>query len=81
MIQKLIIPLEDRHAFLFSSSFFLPAHITAAHKLLFHEIKNEIKFSSDGKAVKVGRAPPLEPNRNGFEYWMALDGLCNLLES
>lgn len=50
MIQRLIIPLEDRHAFSLPSSFFLPAHVTAAHKLLFHEIKNEIKFNSDGTA-------------------------------
>ena len=50
MIQRLSIALEDCHAFSLSSSFFLPAHVTAAHKLLFHEIKNEINFSSDGTA-------------------------------
>lgn len=39
MIQRLIIPLGDCHAFSLSSPCFLPAHIPAAHKLLFHEIK------------------------------------------
>lgn len=62
MIQRLIIPLEDRHAFSLSSSCFLPAHVTAAHKLLFHGQKNEIKSNSDGTATKVGRTQALETN-------------------
>lgn len=53
MIQRLIILLENCHAFSLSSFCFLPAHITAAHKLLFREIKNEIKFNSDHTATKV----------------------------
>lgn len=79
MIQRLIILLEDCHAFSLSSFCFLPAHITAAHKLLLREIKNEIKFNSDHTATKVDLA--LESNRPELEHWMAFDSLYNLLES
>lgn len=39
MIQRLIIPLEDHHDVSLFPSRFLPAHTTAAYKLLFPKIK------------------------------------------
>lgn len=53
MIQRLIIPLDDHQPVSLSSSRFLPAHTTAAYKLLYQEIKKweEIQLTWHGKLV------------------------------